>query len=121
MKRDVIGHISVQFYDLKIEISGKQDNTYFMSQDLKLRALLALMDFDFKFMIEYDYKSMDKYFITILNKLGQMIKEETGIDHKVDNLAFLKSYLDWVTDQNVYNDPDLFEFMKDYQDPEEED
>lgn len=120
LKRDEIGHISVQSDDLKIEITGKQDSSSFMSQDLLLRSVLALLNFDFKFMKEDDFQIGDKYFITILDRLGQVIKDEAGEDSAIDNLAFLKHYLDWAIDDNVRKDPGLIEFMEQYRDPEEE-
>ncbi|MGE4282352.1 MAG: hypothetical protein AB7G87_01385 [Clostridia bacterium] len=121
MKRDEIGKISVLCNDLKIEISGNQDSSCFMSQDLLLRSVLALLNFDFKWMKEKDFQVADKYFITILDKLGQIIKAEAGEDYRLDNLLFIKHYLEWATDQNVCNDPALVEFIKVYQESEDED
>lgn len=120
MKRDELGHISVQSDDLKIEITGRQDSSSFMSQDLLLRSVLALMDFDFKFMKEQDYQIADKYFITILDRLGSLIKDEACVDPDIDNLAFLKHYLEWITNENVHNDPAMISFMEQYKDPDEE-
>lgn len=120
MKRDEIGQISVEADDLRIEITGREDSTYFLSQDLLLRATLALLDFDFKFMKEDDFQIADKYFITLLDRLGQVIKNEAGEDHRLDNLVFLKHYLDWLIDKNVRDDPAMISFMEQYRDPEEE-
>ncbi len=120
MIRDEIGHITITSDDLKIEITGRQDSSSFMSQDLLLRSILALMPFDFKFMKEEEFDISDKYFVTILDRLGSVIKDEAGQDEITDNLAFLKYYLDWVIDNDIHNSPEMLSFMENYKEPDEE-
>lgn len=105
--------------DLKITIEGESE--VFGGADLQLKALLALIQFDFKFQEEVDMDIRTKYYLTILNRLGAVMLWDDFTGKPTDNkLEYIKKYIGWAIDQKTIESPGVVEFMSRFLEKEDE-
>lgn len=80
--------------DLEIEIRGTAK--VFGGNDLKLRAILLLIDsLDYKFQEEEDPDISQKDYLKILQAIGKQIKQEGFFDNNLSEIEIVKQFLDY--------------------------
>lgn len=94
---------------LKITIEGLSE--VFGGADLQLKALLSLMQFDFKFLEDGDMDISTKYFLTILDRLGEIMKRDDPNGSNDDGLVYARKYIGWAIENKTMSDPDVVKFM----------
>jgi len=110
MSKKVKDRIVITEEDFKITIEGTSE--VFMGADLQLKALLSLMQFDFKFQEEEDRDIRTKYYLTILNRLGEvMLWDDFAGKATDDRLEYIKGYIGWTIAQKTMEGRDVVEFM----------
>ncbi|EJW14365.1 hypothetical protein M5X17_00135 [Paenibacillus alvei] len=89
--------------DLKIIIQGESE--VFGGNDLKLRAALDLIgSFDFKFQEEDDPYIRDKTYITLIDRIGAMMKSywlDPSMEKKM-NIEAVKDFIEFVINEKMH-------------------
>jgi hypothetical protein len=119
MAKKVKERLTITQGDMKITIEGSSDS--YGGADLQLKALLSLMDFDFKFLEEEDMNIRSKFYLTILDRLGELMKSDDPNESTDDNVMYVKKCIEWWNAQKAINDPEIVSFMRKYLgEPDEE-
>jgi len=94
------------------KITIENTSEVFGGADLQLKALISLMQFDFKSQEETDMDIRTKYYLTILNRLGEvMLWDDFAGKVTDDRLEYIKGYIEWAIAQNTMDGRDVVEFM----------
>lgn len=118
MSKNAKERLTITQGDFKIAIDGPSE--VFGGADLQLKALLSLMQFDFKFQEEDDMDIRTKYYLTILNRLGEVMLWDEYTCTTESNLTYVKHFLDQMIEGKVVENPAVMQFISKFAEEEDE-
>ena len=98
---------------IRITIEGKSE--IFGGNDLLFKSILSLIQsLDFKFQEENDPNISSKYYLSIMDILGVMIKEDSYLDDEMPNLHSVKYFIETALENKWDENPKFTKyFVKD--------